>query len=98
GPNGEEHVQPTERGRAVLLVPAPPTREQRVEVGLWAKKELLGPADPFDEAYERARIERAVERAYHPAGFDRQLQAIAAAPGRLERLGSVCVPTLVVHG
>src|SRR5213078_5351163 len=39
GPSGEEHVQPTERGRAVLFVPAPETREQRVEVGVWAKKE-----------------------------------------------------------
>ena len=98
GPSGEEHVQPTERGRAVLFVPAPETREQRVEVGVWAKKELLGPADPFDDAYERARIARAIERAYHPAGFVRQLQAIAAAPGRLERLGSLRAPTLVIHG
>ena len=98
GPSGEEHVQPTERGRAVLFVPAPKTREQRVEVGVWAKKELLGPADPYDDAYERARIERAVDRAYHPAGFVRQLQAIAAAPGRLERLGSLRAPALVIHG
>ena len=98
GPNGEEHVQPTERGRAVLFMPAPETREQRVEAGVWAKKELLGPADPFDDAYERARIARAIERAYHPAGFVRQLQAIAAAPGRLERLGSLRAPTLVIHG
>jgi len=28
----------------------------------------------------------------------RQLQAIAAAPGRLERLRSLGVPTLVIHG
>src|SRR5213078_1101219 len=98
GPSGEEHVQPTERGRAVLFVPAPETWEQRVEVGVWATKELLGPADPFDDAYERARIERAVERAYHPEGCVRQLQAIAAAPGRLERLGSLRAPALVIHG
>jgi len=98
GPNGEEHVQPTEEGRAVLLIPAPDEPEQRIEVGIWAKKTLLGPADPFDEAYERERIERAFERAYNPAGFVRQLQAIAAAPGRLERLRSLRVPTLVIHG
>ena len=98
GPNGEEHVQPTPEGRAVLLIPAPETPQQRIEVGVWAKKTLLGPEDPFDEAYERQRIERAVERAYNPAGFVRQLQAIAAAPGRLERLRSLRVPTLVVHG
>lgn len=98
GPNGPEHVQPTDEGRAVLLVPAPETREQRVEVGVWAKKSLLGPADPFDEPYERERIERAISRAYNPPGFVRQLQAIGVAPGRLERLPSIRVPTLVIHG
>lgn len=98
GPNGQEHVQPTDEGRAVLLVPAPETPEQRVEVGLWAKEKLLGPADPYDEAYERGKIERAIARAYHPAGFVRQLQAIGTAPGRLERLRSLRVPTLVIHG
>ena len=98
GPNGQEHVQPTDEGRAVLLVPAPETPEQRVDVGLWAKEKLLGPADPYDEAYERGKIERAIARAYHPAGFVRQLQAIGAAPGRLERLRSLRVPTLVIHG
>ena len=98
GPNGQDQVQPTEQGRAVLLVPAPETPEQRVDVGLWAKQQLLGPADTFDEAYERERIARAVARAYHPAGFVRQLQAIAAAPSRLERLRSLRVPALVIHG
>ena len=98
GPNGEDHVQPTAEGRAVLLAPAPETREGRIELGLWAKQKLLGPADPFDESYERARIAQAVDRAYNPAGFVRQLQAIAAAQGRLARLSSLRIPTLVVHG
>ena len=50
-------------------------------------------------AYRRvARIARAIDRAYHPAGFVRQLQAIMGASGRLARLASVRVPTLVIHG
>src|SRR5437868_11323236 len=98
GPNGEDHVQPTAEGRAVLLAPAPETREGRIELGLWAKQKLLGPADPFDESYERARIAKAVDRAYNPAGFVRQLQAIAAAPRRLARLSLLRAPTLVLHG
>ena len=91
GPNGDDQVQPTAEGSAVLMAPAPPTREERIALGLWAKQKLLGPADPFDEPYERARITRAVDRAYHPAGFGRQLGAILVAKGRLERLGSVGV-------
>jgi pimeloyl-ACP methyl ester carboxylesterase len=59
---------------------------------------LLGPDDPYDDAYERGKVSRAIDRAYHPAGFVRQLSAIAAAPSRLPRLGSVAVPTLIVHG
>jgi len=98
GPNGQDQVQPTDLGRDILLRPVPPTREERIELGLWAKRMLLGPDDPYDDTYERAKVSRAIDRAYHPAGFVRQLTAITAAPSRVPRLGSVAVPTLVVHG
>jgi pimeloyl-ACP methyl ester carboxylesterase len=98
GPNGEDGVQPTPEALALLMTPAPSTREERIDQGLRAKRLLLGPADPFDEGYERAKVARAVDRAYNPSGFVRQLQAIAAAPGRLERLSALRVPALVVHG
>lgn len=98
GPNGEDQVPPTPEANAVLLPPAPKTREERIALGLNAKKTLLGPDDPYDEPYERARIEAAIDRAYHPAGFMRQLIAISAAPSRIERLRSLRVPTLVIHG
>ena len=98
GPNGEDQVQPTPEAMALLFSPRPPTREEQVLLGLRSNKALLGPDDPFDETYERTRIERAIDRAYNPPGFLRQFQAIAAAPGRLERLRSLRVPALVVHG
>ncbi len=97
GPNGDDQVPPTEEAGAALLVPAK-TREERIEVGLWAKQKLLGSADPYDEGYERARITAAVERAFNPPGFARQLRAIMAAPSRLSRLKSLRVPALVIHG
>jgi len=98
GPSGKDQVQPTPEASALLLAPVPPTREERIELGLHAKRTLLGPADPFDEAYERAKVVQAIARAYHPAGFARQLQAILAAPSRLERLRSLRIPALVIHG
>jgi pimeloyl-ACP methyl ester carboxylesterase len=98
GPNGEDQVPPTAEGTAVLTASAPQTREEQVALGLHSKRTLLGPLDPFDEEWERPRIERAIERAYNPAGFMRQLVAIMGAPGRLERLRSLGVPTLVIHG
>jgi pimeloyl-ACP methyl ester carboxylesterase len=98
GPNGEDGVPPTPDGAAVLLVERPESREDQVRVGLWAKQKLLGPSDPYDEAYELPRIERAIDRAYHPVGFARQLRAIMGAPGRLDRLRNLGVPALVIHG
>jgi pimeloyl-ACP methyl ester carboxylesterase len=98
GPNGSDQVRPTEDGTAVLMVPAPDTREERIAVGMWAKQKLMGPDDPFDRDYEERRIIAALDRAYHPAGFVRQLQAIMAAQGRLARLAQLRVPALVIHG
>ena len=98
GPNGDEQVRPTEEGTAVLMVPPPETREERIAVGLWAKQKLMGPDDPFDREYEERRITAAIDRAYHPAGFVRQLQAIMAARGRLARLAHLNIPALVIHG
>lgn len=98
GPSGAEHVHPTPEGVAVLTSPAQDSREERIAQGLVAKKALLGPNDPFDADYEREKIAAAVDRAYHPAGYLRQLDAIRSAPGRLQRLGDLRIQTLVVHG
>jgi pimeloyl-ACP methyl ester carboxylesterase len=98
GPNGTDGVPPTAEGSQVLLVDRPQTREEQIRVGVWARQQLLGPNDPYDADYEVPRVVRAVDRAYHPAGFARQLRAIVGAPGRLERLGSLSVPALVIHG
>jgi pimeloyl-ACP methyl ester carboxylesterase len=98
GPNGEDQVPPTPEGSAVLTAPAPQTRDEQVALGLHSKRALLGPSDPFDEEWERPRIERAIDRAYNPAGFMRQLTAILGARGRLARLRSLETPTLVIHG
>ena len=59
---------------------------------------LAGARDQLDEGVERARAERAVDRAYYPLGVGRQLVAIMAAGSRLERLSHVRLPALVVHG
>jgi pimeloyl-ACP methyl ester carboxylesterase len=98
GPGGAEGVAPRPAGAAVLVLKPPATREERIEQAMSIRRILLGPADPFDETVERARATRAVDRAYNPFGTGRQLIAILAAPGRVERLRTVGVPTLVIHG
>jgi pimeloyl-ACP methyl ester carboxylesterase len=98
GPSGEDEVQPTPEGSAVLLVNPPSTREARIEQGMWIRKVLKGSLDPYDPAFERARVTRSVDRAYNPNGTARQLIAVLDAQSRVGRLVSIRVPVLVVHG
>ena len=98
GPNTAEGVPPTPEGGAVLMLKPPATREDRIELAMSIRRVLVGSADPFDEAFERARATRAVDRAYYAVGTGRQLVAVIAAEPRLERLKKLRAPTLVIHG
>jgi pimeloyl-ACP methyl ester carboxylesterase len=98
GPGGTDAVPPKPEGTAVLTVTPPSTREDCIEQAMSIRRALLGSGDPFDEAFERTRATRAFERAYYPIGVGRQLVAILAAKGRVERLKKVRRPALVIHG
>ena len=98
GPGGSDGVAPKPEGAEVLARVPPATREGRIKHGLWFRSVLKGSADPFDKEAETKRVERSYDRSYYPVGTGRQLVAILAADGRLERLGKVKVPTLVIHG
>jgi pimeloyl-ACP methyl ester carboxylesterase len=98
GPGGKDAVAPMPAGSEVLTKIPPATRDGRIEHSLWVGRVLTGSADPFDEAREKKRVERAYDRSYYPTGTARQLVAILAASGRVERLGRLKVPTLVIHG
>lgn len=98
GPGGEDGVPPFPEGADVLLRVPPPTREGRIEHGVWIRRTLKGSGDPFDEAMESRQVERAYDRSYYPVGTGRQLVAILAAEGRLEKLSRITAPTLVIHG
>jgi pimeloyl-ACP methyl ester carboxylesterase len=98
GPGGSDEVAPTPEGAAVLVVPPPATREERIEVAMTIHRTLAGAGDQLEEGEERARAERSVDRAYYPLGVGRQLVAIMAASSRLDRLKHLRVPTLVFHG
>jgi pimeloyl-ACP methyl ester carboxylesterase len=98
GPGGSDAVPPDPEGADVLVRIPPPTREGQIEHGVWIRKALKGSGDPYDEAVETRHVERAYDRSYYPVGTGRQLVAILAAQGRLEKLSRIKVPTLVIHG
>lgn len=98
GPGGTDATPPKPEGAAVLMFTPPSTRAERIEQSMSIRRALIGPGDPFDAEFERRRAERNIDRAYYPLGTGRQLVAILAAEGRLERLSHVRAPMLVLHG
>ena len=98
GPGWADGVAPKPEGVAVLVASPPETREGRIEQALTNRRVLVGSGDPLDDARERERAERAIDRAYYPSGTGRQLLAILAEKSRTERLKQLRVPALVIHG
>jgi pimeloyl-ACP methyl ester carboxylesterase len=90
--------QPSDRAVAALLQVPGETGEGVIEAGVDLDRVLSSPGFPFDEAAARERVERAYERDRDPAGIIRQAAAILASPDRTERLRTLSVPTLVIHG
>ncbi len=89
---------PTREAAAVLMAPAPASKEEYLARHAQTWKVLRAGSFPEDEALDRERALRNYERGLNPAGVGRQLRAILASGSRKERLRSVKAPTLVIHG
>ena len=98
GPGGKDAIPPSPEAAQTLVRDPGATREERIATGLAAGRLLVGTNNPYDEDRERARIARAYDRSYEPAGFGRQLVAVLAARSRVPDLAKLRVPALVVHG
>ncbi|NKB42263.1 MAG: alpha/beta fold hydrolase [Ilumatobacter sp.] len=88
--------QPTAEAIAALLAPSPTDRQSVIDASVATSRVIAGSL--FDEAEARVRAGEAYDRCFHPAGSAFQIAAIAATGDRTERLRSVEVPTLVIHG
>ena len=82
----------------LLMVSPPAERSSYVEARLAIARRLASPGFPFDEKRSRDVIGLAFDRAYYPAGAQRQLAAVLAARDRTRALGELRVPSLVIHG
>jgi len=90
--------QATADALGALIGPAPTSREEAIENGVWVSKVICSPGYAIDEARIREKVTSGYDRAFHPAGMLRQFGAIATQPDRTTALGSLRVPTLVIHG
>lgn len=87
----------TPEALAHLTAPPATDRESYVAAHI-AGQRIWGSPGFGDEARWRADAERAVERAFDPAGVGRQYAAAVASRGWADALPAVTTPTLVIHG
>ena len=59
---------------------------------------ISSPAFPRSDDDWREQLTASLKRSFYPQGFGRQLAAIVADGSRVERLKSISVPALVIHG
>lgn len=83
---------------ALFSGPPAESRQDVIDQRVRAARVLGSPGFEFDEAAVRGSAERAYDRAHDPLGIARTAVASVASGDRTERLRSVDVPTLVIHG
>jgi pimeloyl-ACP methyl ester carboxylesterase len=89
----------TPEAMAALTTPAPATdRDTVIAHSLKGRRAYASTAWPFDEARLGALVGLNYDRMFYPEGSTRQYAAIMASPPRTERLKSLKVPALVLHG
>ena len=89
---------PTPEALGVLLKPTPADQAGYFESYVQTWNVLRAGSFPLDEARDLARAGQNFARGLNPAGVARQLIAILASGSRKQALGSVRLPTLVIHG
>lgn len=90
--------QPSGEALGTLLREAPKSRDEAAEQAVDMWRVIGSPAYPFDVELESERAAAAYDRSHDGEGVTRQLGAIVLASDRTAALGSVTVPTLVIHG
>jgi pimeloyl-ACP methyl ester carboxylesterase len=82
----------------VLLKPSPTEREAYIKHSVKSWRILYGSGFPYPEELFRERAAAVYDRSFYPQGMKRQMFAVMGAENRVPKLGSIKVPTLVIHG
>jgi pimeloyl-ACP methyl ester carboxylesterase len=84
--------------REVFSGPPAVARDEVIQQALRVRRVVGSPGYPGDENEIAAVAGRAFDRSHDPMGVARQAVATVASGDRTERLRSVAVPALVIHG
>jgi pimeloyl-ACP methyl ester carboxylesterase len=92
--------QSTPEARNALFAkrPDPSDREKIIAHMMNVYRVIGSPGYPVPEEVLRPRLEASIDRSYYPQGIGRQMLAILSDGSRVERLRTIKVPTLVIHG
>jgi pimeloyl-ACP methyl ester carboxylesterase len=90
--------QPSDAAAMSLMRPAPQTRAEALDEAVEIWKVIGSPGYPLNPDRERGLAGLAWDRSHDPSGVVRQMGAIFASPDRTDALGSVALPTVVIHG
>ncbi len=94
---GDSNVgQAAPSAMAALLAPPASGREAMIAQGIEGSKAIAGPL--WEREYAAIRTAAAYDRSFHPIGAAFQMAAIYSSGDRTEKLNSVDLPFLVVHG
>jgi pimeloyl-ACP methyl ester carboxylesterase len=95
-PGDMAYGTPTPEALNTLIAPPPENRDAYIEGAknwsVWCSKKY------FDLDDARARAAREFDRSFYPEGTHRQMAAIYASGDRSDKLQTLGVPTLVIHG
>lgn len=92
-----DYAKSTPNAQRLLTAPGATDRESYVASWIEGLHEWGSP-EFADEERWRADAECAFDRSFNPAGSGRQFLAVRSSQPRAERLRSVHIPTLVMHG
>ena len=92
-PAAEKHAM-----KALTTRPSSMEEEALIEHGVMVSSAIGSPGYRPDPERQRERVRESIRRSVYPEGMVRQMAAIIDDGDRRERLKSVRVPTLVLHG
>ncbi|HEV7233032.1 MAG TPA: alpha/beta fold hydrolase [Sphingorhabdus sp.] len=98
GAPGLPGARPDIQKRFMVKRPADASRDDAVAFGTDLVRSFSFPDPARPENAHAELTAKAFDRGYYPVGTRRQLLAIIADGSRVERLRTIKVPTLVVHG
>jgi pimeloyl-ACP methyl ester carboxylesterase len=92
---------PRSTPEALAALSARPASDDKAAVvaqALKGRRTYASSAYPFDEVRLSALVGASYDRSYYPQGSTRHWSAIMASPPRTERLKTLHIPALVLHG